>query len=325
MKKVYILTTGGTIASKFNKESGLYTSGAMTGEELVNTETAGSNLEIRVKSIFQIPSNAMTPTHLITLRQRIIETLEDKDVLGVVVTHGTDTLEESSYFMDLVLDVPQPVVFTGAQRTPGEEGTDAQTNIRDAVVAAASPACRNLGVIVQFNENLYAAKYVKKVHSSNVEAFSSSRFGLLGYVDKQEIFVRQYPQMREVFSVIRPFPRVEIIKAALGGDGMLIDSAAGGGASGLILEGFGRGHVPPDLIEAVSRASAAGIYVVIVTSCESGRVYPVYDFVGGVKNLQDVGAITGHDYDSRKARIKLMVMLAAGITSREKLQQAFWV
>ncbi|MGE4297098.1 MAG: asparaginase [Desulfovibrionaceae bacterium] len=323
MSKVVVLTTGGTIASVKNEASGLYTSGAMPGEQLVDRQRLGLDLDIAVESVFQVPSNAMDFDKLLALRDRIVERLADPAVRGVVVTHGTDTLEESSYFMDLMLDGPKPVVFTGAQRTPFEEGTDAYTNIRDAVVAAACPDCRDLGVLVVFNEGVYSAKYVKKMHAFNVHAFTSPGFGQLGYVDKGHCFIMQRPARREHHHLTGALGRVEIVKASLGCDGAAIDFFAGSGAAGIILEGLGRGHVTPAFMDAVQRAVDKGVRVVITTTCGQGRVYPVYDFAGGVKDLQSRGVILGHDYTSVKARIKLMVLLASGCGTIEALRQAF--
>lgn len=323
MKKVVVLTTGGTIASVKNEASGLYTSGALPGEKLVDRDRLGLDMDIDVESVFQVPSNAMDFEKLLQLRARIQEHLKNADVAGIVVTHGTDTLEESAYFLDLVLNVDRPVVLTGAQRTPCEEGTDAYTNIRDAIVAAACPDCAGLGVLVVFNEGVYAAKYVHKIHAANVHAFTANSYGHLGYVDKGLCYLYQKPVCREYHPVSNVFPRVEIVKASLAGDGAIIDYLADAGTAGIVLEGLGRGHVPPQFMTAVSRAVEKGVRMIITSTCGQGRVHPVYDFSGGVKDLQSKGVIMGHDYTSLKARIKLIVLLASGVDSAQALQEAF--
>ncbi|WP_022666167.1 asparaginase [Desulfospira joergensenii] len=323
MKKVVVLTTGGTIASVKNDSNGLFTSGALPGEQLIDREKIDSAVSVEVASIFQVPSNAMSFDHLLTLRDKILEYFSDPDVAGITVTHGTDTLEESSYFLDLVINDPRPVVLTGSQRATFEEGTDSYANIRDAVTAAACPDCRDMGVMVLFNEYLFSAKYVKKMHAYNVHAFTSFGTGYLGYVDKGKVYMIHRPVRRESHEIKQDLPRVEIIKACLDGDGGLISCAADLGLQGLIIEGVGRGHVTPKVAQAVAKAVEKGIFVVITTACEQGRVHPVYDFKGGVVDLKSKGAITGHDYDSKKARIKLIVLLASGIESKDDLQQAF--
>ena len=323
MKKVVVLTTGGTIASVKNKSNGLFTSGAMSGENLVNQDKLESGITTEVSSVFQVPSNAISFENLVELKERISDCFSNPDVAGIVVTHGTDTMEESCYFLDLLIDDPRPVILTGAQRTTFEEGTDSFTNIRDAVTAAASPECWNMGVMVLFNEYLFAARYVKKAHAFNVHAFTSFGKGYLGYVDKGKVFIANKPNYSESYKIKKDIPRVDIMKACLGGDGQLIDCAAELNIRGIVMEGVGRGHVTPMAAQAVERAVQKGVVVVITTGCEEGRVHPVYDFQGGVMDLKSKGVITGHDYDSKKARIKLMVLLASGVDSKEHIQQAF--
>lgn len=326
MGKVIVLTTGGTIASVKNEATGLFTSGAMPGERLVDRNRLDLDIEVEAESVFQVPSNAMDFGKLLELRARILKRLADGNVLGIVVTHGTDTLEESSYFMDLVLDCDRPVVFTGAQRAPSDEGTDCYTNIRDAVVAAACPDCAGLGVLVVFNEGVYCAKHVRKMHAFNMHAFTAFGYGQLGYVDKGRCYLFQRPLRRERGHVPSgAFPLVEIVKASLGSTGGVIDYLVDSGAAGIVLEGLGRGHVTPLVMDAVQRAVDQGVRVVITTTCEQGRVHPVYDFPGGVRDLQSRGVIAGHDYSSHKARIKLCVLLASGVDSPEALREAFSV
>lgn len=323
MKKVVVLTTGGTIASIQNNSSGLFTSGAMPGEQLVDKDRVAPDIVIEVDSVFQVPSNAMTFENLIFLKDKILEYFSDDTVSGIVITHGTDTLEESSYFLDLLLNTPKPVVMTGSQRAPFEEGTDSFANIRDAVTAAASSQCRDMGVMVQFNESLFSAKYVKKMHAFNVNAFTCFGTGYLGYVDKGRAYIVNRPVRDRSYEITQKIPRVEIIKSSLDTDGRLIDCLADQEVRGLIIEGAGRGHVTPAVAASISKAVNKGVHVIITTACEQGRVHPVYDFKGGVMDLQSKGAIPGHDYDSKKARIKLIVLLASGVESPGEIQEAF--
>lgn len=323
MGKVVVLTTGGTIASVASSQDGLYSSGRLTGSELLGMQDLGLTCAVDIESVFQLPSNHLTFDLLLTLRDRAAQALADPEVDGVAITHGTDTLEESCYFLDLTLDSDKPVVMTGSQRVPSELGTDSFVNIRQAVLAAASPQTRGMGVLVLFNERLYTARRVRKMHSFNPQAFTSFGYGYVGYVDKADVAVYQKPVSREHHAPCSPFPRVEIFKATLGGDGALIDAAVAAGAKGLVLEGEGRGHIPPAACEAVSRAVAAGVAVVVTTTCEEGRVYPVYDFAGGVRDLTARGAIPGGDYDAKKARIKLAVLLASGVADPAALARAF--
>ncbi len=323
MKKIYVLSTGGTIASKKNAKTGLFTSGAMNADELVDRSKIHLDAELIVETFSQIPSNAQTFTNLLKLKERIDAVFTDSDVLGIVITHGTDTLEESSYFLSLCVQDSRPVVLTGAQRTTQEEGTDAYCNIQDAITAVSDAKCAQMGVMLLFNEHLYAPRYVQKNHTFSTNAFTSNIYGVLGFVDGDVVHVVQRVVSQEYYMPQAELPRIEIITFALGCDGLFIEAATKAGVAGIILDGFGRGHVTPQACEAISEAVKAGIFVVITSSCANGRVHAVYDFMGGVKDLEERGAIQGFDYAAKKARIKLMLLLASGIESKSEIQKAF--
>ncbi|MEH7342406.1 asparaginase [Bacillus sp. JJ1532] len=312
-KKVVILSIGGTIASKINPDTGLLTAGVLTGEELSQMCNLPPNINVEVISVFQIPSNHMTFGHLEILKDKIEKVFECEDVGGVVITHGTDTLEETAYFLDLVIADDRPVVITGSQRGPAAIGTDAFVNLRQSILLAAHFECRGLGTIVLFNERIYSGRYVQKVHASNLNGFTSYGFGYLGIVDQEKIYIYQKPVKREVYRIRESLPNIEIVKCFLGSDGKFIDCAADYGAKGIIIEAPGRGHAPPFILESVKRAIAKGIYVLLTTSAEEGEVKMVYDFPGSAWTLQNEGVLLAGDYDSKKARIKLAVILAAGI------------
>jgi L-asparaginase len=164
---------------------------------------------------------------------------------------------------------------------------------------------------------------VTKVHSYNVAAFTAYGQGHLGQVDRNQVEVHQKPAHRESITVNGDLPKVELIKFPLGSDGILVDAAVAGGAKGLVLEGSGRGHIPPFAVESVEKAVRQGVRVVLTTSCEEPRVYPVYDFAGGVMDLNSRGVIMGGNYQPKKARIKLALLLGAGITDPVRLQKSF--
>lgn len=325
MSKVVLLTTGGTIASAKDKKTGLLKAGVLTGNEILSMKNLLSDLdvEVEVESIFQIPSNSMTFNHLLILKEKIEKIFKYNSVDGVVITHGTDTLEETAYFLDLTISNERPIIVTGSQRGPTELGTDAFANIRQSVIAASDIHTKGIGTMVLFNERIFSARYVKKVHSHNTNAFGSFGYGYLGIVDRNRVFVYQKPVEKEFYTISNPIPLVDIIKFPLDSNGKFIYCSVKSGAKGIVLEGAGRGHIPPQAVEAVDFATAHGVKVVLTTSCEEGEVFPVYDFAGGVKDLQDRGVITGKDYDSKKARIKLSVLLASGIDDIEYIQKSF--
>ncbi len=318
IKKVVILTTGGTVASMYNQKTGLLTSGKLEGEKLVEMCNLPDDIELTVESVCQVSSTAMDFETVIKLMNRIKEIFEDDSVSGVVVTHGSVTLEETAYFLGITIADSRPVVVTGSQRGPLELGTDALLNIRQAVLVAAEDNCRKMGTIVVFNEKIFPARHVKKVHAYNVNGFDSPGFGYFGYVDRDEVYIYQKPVRRETYQLKEPIPIVDIVKFGLGSDGRFIQHAIDSGAKGIVLEAGGRGHAPRESVGIIDQALEEGIKVVLTTSCLEGQVYPVYDYVGGTADLEKRGVILGKDYDSKKARIKLSVLLATGIETIEE-------
>jgi L-asparaginase len=165
--------------------------------------------------------------------------------------------------------------------------------------------------VVVFNERIYSAKYVKKVHASNLQGFESFGYGYLGIIDNDVVSIYQKPLHRESFDIQNRIPRVDIIKCHTGADGLFIDAAVANGAKGIVLEGVGRGQVTPVMVTSIQAAIDKGITIIMTTSAEEGKVYPAYDYEGSAFDLKQRGVILGADYDSKKARIKLAVMLAS--------------
>ena len=313
MKKVILLTTGGTIASKPNKESGKLASGAITGEELAAMCHLPENIEVITESVFQKASIHITFNDLIILKNKIEAYFQDESVSGIVVTHGTDTLEETAYFLDLTVNDHRPIVVTGSQRSPEDLGSDVYINLRHAIFSACEEDLHGVGTVVVFNERVFTARYVKKEHASNIQGFNAFGFGYLGIIDNDEVHIYQKPIRREHYSIKSTIPQVDIIKCYIDSDGKFIKAARESGVKGIILEGVGRGQVHPDMLEEIEKAIADGIKIVITTSAEEGAVYTTYDYKGSAYDLYKKGVVLGSDYDSKKARIKLAVVLASGL------------
>jgi L-asparaginase len=313
MKKVVLLTTGGTIASKPNKESGKLASGAMTGEELAAICNLPADIEVVVESVFQKASIHITFDDLVLLKRKIEDYFKEESVSGIVVTHGTDTMEETAYFLDLTIKDKRTVVVTGSQRSPEDLGSDVYINLRHAIYSACSEDLRNSGTVVVFNERIFAARYVKKEHASNIQGFNAFGFGYLGIIDNDEVHVFQRPIKREHFDLQAPVPQVEIVKCYIGADGKFIKAAREAGVKGIVLEGVGRGQVAPLMMEEIEKSIASGIKLVVTTSAEEGAVYTTYDYKGSSYDLYQKGVILGSDNDSKKARVKLAVALASGL------------
>lgn len=317
MKKVVLLTTGGTIASKPNKESGKLASGALTGEELAAMCLLPDDIEVIVESVFQKASIHITFDDLLVLKDKIIDYFKDESISGIVVTHGTDTMEETSYFLDLTINDRRPVVVTGSQRSPEDLGSDVYINLRHAIYCACSKDLHEVGTVVVFNERIFSARYVKKEHASNIQGFNAFGFGYLGIIDNDQVHVFQKPIKREYFDVSSAIPQVEIIKCYIGANGKFIRAAREAGVKGIVLEGVGRGQVAPEMMAEIEKAIKEGIKLVITTSAEEGSVYTTYDYEGSAYDLYKKGVILGSDNDSKKARIKLAVALASGLTKIE--------
>ncbi len=318
-KKIALITTGGTIASK-EISKGLLNSGAMTGEELASLCQLPHDIEVKIIDVMQKPSMHIDFDSMIEIRKTIINELKDESISGVVVTHGTDSLEETAYFLDLTIDNTKPIVVTGSQRSPQDVGTDVYSNLRNSIYVAINSLLNNVGVVVVFNERIYSAKYVKKVHASNLQGFESFGYGYLGIIDNDNVSIYQRPVYHESYNIINPIPRVDIIKCYSGADGILIDASVKAGAKGIVLEGVGRGQVSPYMVESIKTAIKLGVKIVITTSAEEGKVHPAYSYLGSAHELQQLGVILGDDYDCKKARIKLAILL----TSVESVDQSYF-
>ncbi|MFD6208203.1 asparaginase [Peribacillus sp. NPDC060253] len=310
MDKISLITTGGTIASK-ETTNGMLASGALSGQELASICELPNDIEVKVVDLFQISSMSMSFGKMEQLKLAIKKELEDPEVTGIVVTHGTDTLEETAYFLDVTNRDQRPIVLTGSQRSPKEVGTDVYSNLRNSILCAASDLLKDVGVVVVFNERIYSAKYVKKVHASNLQGFESFGYGYLGIIDNDVVSIYQKPLHREFYDIQNRIPRVDIIKCHTGADGLFIEASVKNGAKGIVLEGVGRGQVTPEMVTSIQDAIDNGITIVMTTSAEEGKVYPAYDYVGSAFDLKQRGVILGADYDSKKARIKLAVVLAS--------------
>src|SRR5215510_13768943 len=240
------------------------------------------------------------------------EKLADESVAGAVVTHGTDTLEETAYLLDLVLNEEKPVVFVGAMRNSSELSWDGPGNLRSAVRVAVDPQARGLGVIVVMNDQLIAAAEATKTHTESTDTFQSRDFGPLGIVDKDRVIITRRPTEIERIATDKIEERVDVIKMVAGADGRFINFAIDDGARGLVIEGLGRGNVTVAALPAIERAISAGIPVVITSRCPRGRALDTYAYEGAGRQLRKMGAILGGMLPSHKARIKLMLELGAG-------------
>lgn len=325
-KCVVVIATGGTIAMKYDEEKGGLVP-ACTGKDLAEA-VPGLDKVARLEFIqfSNIASPGMTPQNMFDLSQKIEETLKRSDVAGVVVTHGTDTLEETSYFLDLVHSSQKPVICTAAMRGASDTSPDGPMNIYCSVKAAASEECVGMGVLVCLNETLHAPGEVTKTHSANPDTFQSPWWGPVGYVDIDKIVFRRKP-----LGVLRFHPkaltaRVDLIKCMTGSTRDYIDFAVSQGVKGIVIEGFGRGNVPPPMVPGIHDAVQKGVAVVLTTRTPGGRVLDVYAYPGSVTDTRKNGIAMGGEISAAKARLKLMVVLSEHpewAADRAKLEEIF--
>jgi len=314
--------TGGTISMRIDPVTGGAVP-ALSGEEIIAL-VPGLDLiaDFDLINFARLPGPHWTPGRMMELARAVKEKLANEKIAGVVVTHGTDTLEETAYLLDLVLDEEKPVVLVGAMRNSSELSWDGPANLRSAVRVAIDGQARGLGVIVAMSDQLIAAAEVTKTHTESTDTFQSRDFGSLGLVDKDRVIVTRRPIEREQISTDRIEERVDVIKMYAGADGRFINFAIDDGARGLVIEALGRGNVTPAALPAIERAIKAGVPVVLTSRCPRGRVLDTYAYEGAGRQLRKMGAILGGMLTSASARIKLMLALGAG-WNVERVRESF--
>ncbi|MFN0122706.1 MAG: asparaginase [Blastocatellia bacterium] len=310
--RLAIFFTGGTISMRIDPVTGGAIP-ALSGEQILAMVPGLAEFaECRTTNFSLLPGPHMTPPRMLELARAVKDALRDPALTGVVITHGTDTLEETACLLDLLLDDPRPVVFVGAMRTSSELSWDGPGNLRAAVRTATDPAARDLGVLVVMNDQIIAAAEAVKTHTESTDTFQSRDFGPLGIVDKDRLVVTRRPVARLHIETDAIENNVDLIKLSAGSDGRFIQFAVDSGARGLVIEGLGRGNVPPAALPAIEEAIQKGLPVVITSRCPRGRVLDTYAYAGAGRQLTRAGAILGGMLPGHKARIRLMAALGAG-------------
>lgn len=319
MTRVLVVSTGGTIASE-GQEGGAVPS--KRGEGLVASVPELSDYaDITVRDVAQRPSFEMDFAVMASMADAV-RAADNAD--GVVVTHGTDTMEESAYYLDLTLDVDTPVVFTGAQRRPDEVSPDGPANMLTAVRAASNDRLRVAGgVYVAFDETLHTARNVTKGHTSRLGTFVSPETGPVASATRDG-FRFHRPPGTETPTLPGGVPDAEVrlVTSAAGVDGRPVRRAIADGADGVVLEGTGLGNTTAQLGDAVGEAITAGVPVVVTSRCHAGATRPVYGASGGGETLRQHGVLFGGDLPAHKARIKLALALEE-TSDHESLREYF--
>ncbi len=278
--------------------------------------------QVEFISFANMPSPHITLDHMFQLRQLVQEQLNRSDVDGVVVTHGTDTLEETAFFLHLTVASSKPVVVTGAMRSTNEIGADGPINLYRSVQVASAAASEGKGVLVVFNDEIHSAQYVTKTHTSNIATFQSPEFGPIGTVTKGGIHYLHAPLQRETYTIEQIHGDVPLIKAVAGMRWEWYQSLLTQPINGLVIEALGQGNLPPSILPLITQLVKKNIPIVMVSRCFNGHVEPVYDYIGGGRQLQNLGLIFSNGLNGPKARIKLLILLQQ-IQNFSQLQKLF--
>lgn len=291
---------------------------ALTAAEIVAaTRGIDSAAAIETEEWGHYPGPHMNVERMWALRNRIAAHLARPDVAGVVVTHGTDTLEESAYLAARSLASEKPVVFTGAMRTQSDLGWDGPANLFEAVRVAGSPLAAGQGVMVVLSGQIFTANDVTKSNTQLLDAFESPGLGPIGYLDEGEvIFRRELPTLPQAIMPTAPATPVDIFFASAGCDSRLLD-AVRDESRAAVIAAMGRGNVPPEMVPGIARYIDAGKPVVITSRTGGGRVGHTYAYPGGGRTLEDMGAIMAGARRSQQARIDLMLALGANMSDAD--------
>ena len=323
LPKVVIVTTGGTIAMKYDTASGGAVP-AVSGKDLIEAVPGLDKIaQIETVELFNIDSSQMTPEIWRKLSAKVQKILERSDVQGVVVTHGTDTMAEGAFFLETTLQSEKPVVFVGAMRSASDLSPDGPANIYNAVLQVCSPQSKGWGVTVTLNQFINSARYVRKDETSNVQTFNSGEHGYLGYIVDDQVIRFNNVLTKNKLPLPDFLPEVPILTTYAGDDGKFIRYSVHHGAKGLVIDGVGAGNVNKDVFHAIKYALSKKVPVVVASRVRYGGVYALYGDEGGGSSLIDIGAYLAGDLSPYKARLLLMIALAQPDMTPEKLKTLF--
>jgi L-asparaginase len=317
---IAVISMGGTIAMAPSASGGIVP--ALGADDLVASVPGLAELDVKIttESLRSLPSPSLGFPDLVALSRRVQQEVAG-GATGVVITHGTDTIEETAFFLDLTVAADAPVVVTGAMRHPHSAGPDGPANLYAAIRVALSPNARNLGTLVVMSDEIHGARFVRKSHTSSTGAFVSPFFGPIG------LLVEGDPRIRGVARIGLTLPaevadvRVGLITVAMGDDGALL-RRAGDLFDGLIIAGLGAGHVPAAMVPVVAE-QVKRIPVILSTRTGAGSVLRhTYGYPGSERDLLDRGLIQSGFLDPAKSRVLLTLLLAAE-ADRQRITEAF--
>ena len=311
-KKILVLHTGGTISMQADDSGAVVTS---QDNPMNHVSNPLEGVEVHALDFFNLPSPHIKPKHMLALYQKIKEEADHYD--GFVITHGTDTLEETAYFID-TMEVPhKPIVLTGAMRSSNELGSDGVYNYLSALRVASDDKAADKGVLVVMNDEIHAAKYVTKTHTTNVSTFQTPTHGPLGLIMKHEILYFKTAEPRVRFDLDKIQGLVPIIPVYAGMTEELLDLLPVDQLDGLIIQAFGAGNVPKETAKKLNALIQEGLPIALVSRCFNGIAEPVYAYEGGGVCLQNAGIFFVKELNAQKARLKLLIAINAGLRGEE--------
>lgn len=311
-KKILVLHTGGTISMQADDSGAVVTS---QDNPMNHVSNPLEGVEVHALDFFNLPSPHIKPKHMLALYQKIKEEADHYD--GFVITHGTDTLEETAYFLD-TMEVPhKPIVLTGAMRSSNELGSDGVYNYLSALRVASDDKAADKGVLVVMNDEIHAAKYVTKTHTTNVSTFQTPTHGPLGLIMKYEILYFKTAEPRVRFDLDKIQGLVPIIPVYAGMTEELLDLLPVDQLDGLIIQAFGAGNVPKETAQQLNALIQEGLPIALVSRCFNGIAEPVYAYEGGGVCLQNAGVFFVKELNAQKARLKLLIAINAGLRGDE--------
>jgi L-asparaginase len=324
MQKCALVTTGGTIVSRIDPATGLAMP-VLSGQDLLaSLQPYGDVGAVEVHDTVRVASPQIGLDDWVTLHQRVQALAARADIGGIVVTHGTSTLEETAWFLDLTVDTPKPIVVTGAQRNASEPDFDGPRNLYNALLICRCPQARGQGVLVALNDHINAAREATKSHTLDVETFQSGEWGFLGAITRQQVRFHRSPRRRLHVPLRAPtLPQVDIVPMYVGVTGAALRAALQDGAQGIVVQAVASGHVNEALYQAVVEARQRNVPVVLSTRIPRGGTRAGYGFAGSSQLMLDHGAVLAGDLSPWKARILLMLAIQAGQADTAALRRLF--
>ncbi|HCG2387544.1 TPA: asparaginase [Staphylococcus aureus] len=315
MKHLLVIHTGGTISMSQDQSNKVVTNDI--NPISLHQDVINQYAQIDELNPFNVPSPHMTIQHVKQLKDIILEAVTNKYYDGFVITHGTDTLEETAFLLDLILGIEQPVVITGAMRSSNEIGSDGLYNYISAIRVASDEKARHKGVMVVFNDEIHTARNVTKTHTSNTNTFQSPNHGPLGVLTKDRVQFHHMPYRQQALENVNEKLNVPLVKAYMGMPGDIFSFYSREGIDGMVIEALGQGNMPPSALEGIQQLISLNIPIVLVSRSFNGIVSPTYAYDGGGYQLAQQGFIFSNGLNGPKARLKLLVALSNNLDKAE--------